>query len=218
MSSFAPVPLRQARRLASAVALVALAAAPAAAQVTFEELATAGPVNYVANCVSSGGLTFTAVGLGCDVADAFAVYGPSQAAFYSGSAALFNNLTAGVSVTTGGMPFSLTSVSLTPGLGALSFEPTTVMFTGMVNGGGTVMQSFTLAAGMLTPTTAVLSGFTNLMSFTYEVTSPTYDGVQIDNIVYSSTGASVVPEPGTVLLLGTGLAGLGVFARRRRRQ
>ena len=215
MSSFAPGHLRQARRLACA--LVAFGATPAAAQVTFEELATDAAVSYVGNCVSSGGLTFTAVGLGCDVTDAFAVYGPSQAAFYSGSAALFNNLTAGVQVTTGGTPFSLTAVSLTPGLGALGFEPTTVMFTGMVNGGGTLTQMATLAAGMNTPMLVTLSGFTNLTSFTYAVTSPSYDGVQIDDIVYS-TGASVVPEPATVLLLGSGLAGLAVFARRRQRQ
>ena len=216
MSSYASAHLRQAKRLAGAFALVAAAATPAAAQVTFEEFATSAPVNYVQNCAVSGGLTFTAAGLGCDVTDAFAVYGPSQAAFYSGSAALFNNLTQSVIVTSAS-PFSLNSAMVTPGLGALGFDPTTVVFTGMLNGGGTISQTVTIAAGMVSPTMVNFSGFTNLTSFTYTVSSPSYDGVQIDNLAIGA-GVAVVPEPSTVLLLGTGLAGVAVFARRRRRQ
>lgn len=215
--SFAPGHLRHARRFASALALFAVAATPAAAQtVTFETLATTDPVRYVQNGVTVQGLTFTAVGAGIGAADAFAVNGPSQAAVFTGSAALFNNLTATTAITAGG-PFSVMSLSATSGLGLFSFQPTMVTFTGFLNAGGSVTQMATLAAGTVTPMPIMLSGFTNLSSLQVTVTSPGFETVQLDNIVFSSSVA-VVPEPSTVLLLGSGLVGVAAFARRRRRQ
>lgn len=214
MSSYAPGHLRQARRLAGALALLAVAATSATAQtVTFETLATTDPVRYIQNGVIVQGLSFTAVGAPAAAADAFAVYGPSQAAFFTGSAALFNNLTATTTIAAGGTPFSIGSLSAAPGLGAFSFEPTTVMFTGMLSTGGSITQTATLAAGSATPTTILLSGFTNLSSLQVTVTSPGFETVQLDNLA-----VAVVPEPSTILLLGTGLVGVAGFARRRRRQ
>lgn len=46
-----------------------------------------------------------------------------------------------------------------------------------------------------------------------------YDGVVIPTFGSTVTGMAVVtPEPGTILLLGTGIAGLGLFGLRRRQQ
>lgn len=46
-----------------------------------------------------------------------------------------------------------------------------------------------------------------------------HDGVVIPTFGSTVTGIAVVtPEPGTILLLGSGIAGLGLFGLRRRRQ
>ena len=48
-----------------------------------------------------------------------------------------------------------------------------------------------------------------LSHLTFYDTEPVYDG--------NGTGQGVIPEPGTVLLFGGGLLGLGLYARRRTR-
>jgi hypothetical protein len=42
------------------------------------------------------------------------------------------------------------------------------------------------------------------------------DYVFVDNVTFSSAAATAVPEPITITLFGTGLAGLGLMRRRRK--
>lgn len=56
----------------------------------------------------------------------------------------------------------------------------------------------------------------NIVSQRYSGSEGNYDDFAIDNIVVSYDNAETVPEPASLALLGLGLAGLGLFSRRRK--
>ena len=133
---------------------------------------------------------------------------------YTGSVALFNNTIGGVTRLTqdNGNPFTLNSIDLA-NLFLQFVRPggDSVDFTGDVQGGGIVTQSFTLAASNALQTFAFNASFTNLLSVSF-----TQDGLlnQFDNIVVN--GGTPVPEPGSMaLLVGAGIG--GVMLRRRKK-
>ena len=132
----------------------------------------------------------------------FAVFGTLEAR-YPGSTALFNNTVNGMNRLEHGAfsVFDLVSIDLD----FLNGSPTTVTFTGFINGGGTVLQAFTTdnAVGL---ETFNFAGFTNLTKVEWLQDNNFH---QYDNIV-----VNVVPEPGTIVAL---MVGLALLASRRRR-
>jgi PEP-CTERM motif len=88
-------------------------------------------------------------------------------------------------------------------------HPTNVQFVGSFVGGGTISRTVS-TNGTFDGDVFSFTGFTDLSSLAINGLDFTY---QIDNVVVNSTAPAAVPEPASMLLLGTGL--LAAAARRR---
>lgn len=212
-------------RFCVCIALTALygsACAPAAyAQVTldFENLSNPDAFNgFGANSqghsVTQNGFSITDTttnGLGLR---SVAPNGGKNNLNYTGSVALYNFLDGGVTTLkqNNGNPFSLVAVDI-----AARVQPSkplhtvSVVFTGSIQGGGTVTQMFTHEAGSNLETVVFGSDFTNLLSVAMGSRGLPY---QFDNIV---AAPAAVPEHGSLaLLVSVGVSGAGFLVRRRK--
>jgi PEP-CTERM motif len=126
------------------------------------------------------------------------------------------NATGALIMTNGGAIFSIESFDADTFVHILG--TTTITVTGTFNGGGTISQTFVTDAIGDGPgpnvdfQTFSLVGFSDLVSVQFASVGQPF---AIDNINVSS-GTEPVPEPATILLMGSGLIGLGAFARKLR--
>lgn len=104
-----------------------------------------------------------------------------------------------------GVPFNLSSLLLGPI--SIAAGPVSITLVGNFAGGGSLTRTFSV---LTTATPVTLFDFINLTSVVFMTT----DDSGIDNI--NVTPVHPVPEPATMLLFGTGLAGVAAKIHKRR--
>jgi hypothetical protein len=174
-----------------------LAAPAEATTIAFENFAPAGSLVNVSPGVpyTESGYTFTPTGSQSAVFDsAAAVDMPGDATDFFGFEE--NNF---ITLTFGGGGFDLTSLLIGPT--TLSGGTTSMTIVGNLAGGGSLVRTF---SNLTTATLAQLN-WINLSNVLFRVT----DDSALDNLEVTA-----VPEPASLLLLGSGVATL--VARRRR--
>jgi len=121
-----------------------------------------------------------------------------------------------------GSAYSIASIDLASNTDVRAYASAPLTFTGHLLGGGIVTQTFVVDwPGPSRPVFSTFSfgaEFTNLV--TLELPPPSFLDPSIPTYQFSNVrlnAVSATPEPASWLLAATGLAGLGGFARYRRR-
>jgi len=211
-------------KIISKTLLVAVAALPVTA--------FAGPITINFSSLSQPGSSYNVVGAsvtqqGVTVAGtqmyAWGASSPNLPSLNTADTSLFDFYAGnGDSITAAGSaPFTINSIDLAPLIagGTGTFN---VTFTGSFADSSTISQTFTVNDAPDALQAFDFTGFTNVVDVTftqgtnigfYAAQSTAY---QFDDIDLTVAGtASPTPEPGSFLLLGTGLVGLVSAARRK---
>ena len=199
--------------LAIGLFIFSFASTARADAITFDVPASPGAVQF--SSTSFQGFTFSSVDSFNHVASGHF----SSAVSHNGTSFLVvsPNETGALVMSNGGANFSISSFDADTFVHLQG--ATTITVTGTLSGGGTISQTFvtdTIGDGPGPNTdfqTFSLVGFNDVTAVQF---SSAGEAFTIDNLNVATAGAPV-PEPATILLMGSGLATLGAYIRRRRR-
>ena len=223
-------------RLLLTAGVLAATSAPVRAQtkIDFEEFASPIQLGHAGPLISKGfqftetfdyinyyGIPTHSV---CTVVGCFGTTG-STGGNFAGSTGMFGGIPGWNTTMSklGGGPFSITSIDVAQSGGGGN-SVYSIIFHGDLIGGGTILQQFnyqTYGLGRPSYTHEVFgAGWTNLADFWWDAGVGQFGNgqVQVDNInLDQGIGSITAPEPASFLLVASGLLGVGMVARRRRR-
>lgn len=188
------------------------------AMLLFGNLADAAVIDYIftGTCTSGCSLhgtpftTFTVT----EVGDTTAVSGPSGGEFTNATTGTFVSGALTATLTGINEVIDLTTTPFTVGFGQIILSPFTVSAEAIAN--SSVFDTYDLKSALSLTTGTIQTPTTAAFFVTGDTTVGSLDFGTISTMTFQAVIPSAVPEPASLVILGSALAGFGLVRRRRK--